>query len=72
MDYDQPVQSNSHTQQPLQPQTCVHEHCPGETELPSSVFQAVHKMSQILQIVLPFKLLNYSFSVGLPGRKRCS
>ena len=38
---DQPVQSHSHAQQPLQPQTCVQEHCPGETGLPSSVFQAV-------------------------------
>ena len=27
----------SHTQQPLQPQTCVQEHCPGETGHPSSV-----------------------------------
>ena len=35
MDNDQPVQSYSHTQQPLQPQTCVQEHCPGETGLPS-------------------------------------
>ena len=42
---DQPVQSHSHAEQPLQPQTCVQEHCPGETGLPSSVFQAVHEMS---------------------------
>ena len=35
---DQPVQSHSHAQQPLQPQTCVQKHCPGETGLPSSVF----------------------------------
>ena len=33
MEGDQPVQSHSHTQQPLQPQTCVQEHCPGETVL---------------------------------------
>ena len=44
---DQPVQS--HTQSPIrtamQPHfTCVLEHCPGETGLPSSVFQAVHEM----------------------------
>ena len=42
---DQPVQSHSHAQQPLQPQSCVQEHCPGETGLPLSVFQAVSKMS---------------------------
>ena len=44
----------------LQPQTCVQEHCPGETGLPLSVFQAVHKMS----LVLPFKVLNYLSIVG--------
>ena len=43
MEGNQPVQSHSHTQQPWQPQTCVQEHCPGETGLPSSVFQAVLK-----------------------------
>ena len=31
MEGDQPVWSHSHAQQPLQPQTCVQEHCPGET-----------------------------------------
>ena len=36
MEGDQPVQCHSHVQQPLQPQTCVQEHCPGETGLPSS------------------------------------
>ena len=45
----------SHAQQPLQPQTCVQEHCPGETGLPLSVFQAVQKMS----LELLFKVLNY-------------
>ena len=40
---DQPVQSHSNAQQPSQAQTCVQEHCPGETGLPSSVFQAVLK-----------------------------
>ena len=40
MEGDQPVQRHSHTQQPLQRQTCVQEHCPGETGLPS-FFQAV-------------------------------
>ena len=43
MQGDQPVQSHSHAQQPLQPQTSVQEHCPGETGLPSSVFQTVLK-----------------------------
>ena len=59
MEGDQPIQSHSHAQQPLQPQTCVQEHCPGETGLPSSVFQAVHEMS---------KVLSYLSSVGLSGR----
>ena len=46
---DQPVQSRGHAQQqPFQPQTCVQEHCPGETGLPSSVFQVVHEISQVL------------------------
>ena len=43
MEGDQPGQSHSQAQQPLQPQTCVQEHCPGEIGLPSSVFQAVLK-----------------------------
>ena len=43
MEGDQPVQSDGYTQQPLQPQTCVQEHCPGETGLPSLVFQTVVK-----------------------------
>ena len=44
MEGDQPFQSHSHAQQPLQPQTCAQEHdCPGETGLPLSVFQAVLK-----------------------------
>ena len=34
---DEPVQSHSHAQQPLQTQSCVQEHCPGETGLPSPV-----------------------------------
>ena len=68
MESDQPVQSHSHAQQPLQPQTCVQEHCPGETGLPSSVFQAVSKIS----LVLLFKVLNYLSRVGLAGRKQCS
>ena len=61
MEGDQPVQSHSHTQQPLQPRTCVQEHCPGETGLPSSVFQAVYKRS----LVLLFKVLNNLSSVYL-------
>ena len=40
---DQQVQSHINSQQPLQPQTCVQEHCPGETGFPSSVFQAIHE-----------------------------
>ena len=43
MEGDQPVQSHSQAPQPLQPHTCVQEHCPGETGLPWSVFQAVLK-----------------------------
>ena len=38
MEGDQPVQSHSHAQQPLQQQTCVQEHCPGETGPPSCPF----------------------------------
>ena len=30
MEGDQPVQSHSHAQQPLQPQACVQEHCPSK------------------------------------------
>ena len=48
MEGDQPFQSHSHAQQPLQPQTCVEEHCPGKTGLPSSLFQAVNKMSLVV------------------------
>ena len=48
MEDDQPVQSHSYAQQPLQPQTCVQEHCPGETGFPSSVFQAVNEMCLLL------------------------
>ena len=40
-------------QQPLQPLTCMPEHCPGKTGLPSSVFQVVLKC---LYIVLLFKV----------------
>ena len=68
MEGDQPVQSHSHAQQPLQPQTSVQEHCPGEAGLPSSVFQTVSEMS----LVLLFLVLNYLSSVGLSGRKQCS
>ena len=46
MEGDQPVQSHSHTQQPLQQQTCVQEHCPGETGLPSSVVQGSMPFTQ--------------------------
>ena len=57
---DQPVQSHSHAQHPLQPQTSVQEHCPGETGLPSSVFKAVSEM----YLILLFKLLNYFIQCG--------
>ena len=30
---NQPFQSHGHTQEPLQPQTCMQGHCPGETGL---------------------------------------
>ena len=57
----QPLQSHSHAQQPLQPQTCVQDHCPGETGLPPSVFlHDVHEMS-----LVHFKVLNYLSNVGL-------
>ena len=68
MEVGQPVQSHSYAQQPLPPQTCAQEHCPGETGFPSSVFQAVRQMS----LVLLFKVLNYLSNVGLSGRKQCS
>ena len=48
MEGNQPVQSHSHAQQPLQPHTFVQGYCPGETVLPSSVFQAIHEMSLVL------------------------
>ena len=60
MEGDQPPQRHRHPQQPLQPQTCVQEHCPRETGPPSSVFQTVSKMS----LVLLFKVMNYLSSVG--------
>ena len=41
MEGDQPAQSHSHAQHPLQSQTCVHAGTgsPGETGLPLSVFR---------------------------------
>ena len=59
MEGDQPVQSHGHAQQPLQPQTCVQEHCPSETGFPLSVFHAVHEMC----LVLLFKALTYPYPV---------
>ena len=64
---NQPVQSHGHAQQPLQPQICVLKHCPGETGLPLSVFQAVSEMSLVL-----LSKVNYLSSVGLSGRRLCS
>ena len=69
MEGHQPIQSHSHAQQPLQPQTCVQEHCPGETDLPSSVFQAVSETSLVL---LSKSWIAYPASAGLSGRKQCS
>ena len=62
MEADQPRQSHSHAQLSLQLQTCVQEHWPDETGLPSPVFQAVLKL---------FKVLKYLSSVDLSGRKQC-
>ena len=61
MEGDQQVQSHNHAQQSLKPQTWVQEHCPGETGLPSSVFQAVFEMSPVLL----FKVLNNLSIVAL-------
>ena len=52
----------------LQPQTCIQEHCLGETGLPSSAFQAVSELS----LVVLFKVLNNLSSVGSSGRKQYS
>ena len=62
---NQPVQSHSHTQQSLQPQTCVQEHCPGETGLPSSVVQAISEMSLVLLSSIQSPELLKSNFVGL-------
>ena len=56
---------------PLQPRTCVQEHCPGETGLPSSVFQAISKMSLEYYMDVLFKVLNYLSNAGLSGRNQC-
>ena len=50
MEGDQSVQSHNHAQQPLQPQTCVHEHCPGETGLSLSSFPVHFEVSLVLLI----------------------
>ena len=55
MEGAQLVQSNSRAQQPLQPQTCVQEHCPGETGLPSSVFQAVSEDGNVCSTCTTFQ-----------------
>ena len=49
MEGDQPVQSHSHAQQPLQPQTCVQAHCPDKTGLPLSVSHYYFSKSWISQ-----------------------
>ena len=68
MEGDQTVKSHSHAQQPLQAQTSVQEHCPGETGLLSSVFQAVSEMSRA---IITFQSPELS-SVGLSRKKQCS
>ena len=62
MEGDQPVQSHSHAQQPLQPLTYVQEHCPGETGHPTSVSRSFWNVSNTI-----FKVLNYLSTVGLFG-----
>ena len=70
MEGDQPVQSHSHEQQPLQPQICVQEHCPGETGSPP--FVSFPGCSQNVSNTT-FQVLNYFISsVSLSGRKNCS
>ena len=65
MEDDQPVQSHSQPQQPLQPQTCVWDHCPGETGL-----RQFSRPFWNVSPILLFKVLNYLSSVGLSGRKQ--
>ena len=65
---EQPVQSHSHVQQPLQPQTCVYRSMVLVKQDPLRQFSSVHEMS----LVLLFKVLNYLSSVGLSGRKQCT
>ena len=48
MEGDQPVQSHSHAQQPLQPQTCVQEHCPVSGLLLGVGFPGHFEMSLVL------------------------
>ena len=62
MEGDQPVQSHSHAQQPLQQQTCVQENYPGETGL---IFQTVwlDYLSQLSQQVgILFSIDSKAFS----------
>ena len=59
MEGDQPVQSHSHTQQPLQPQTCVQENCPGETGLPCQFSSYVNKMSLVLYMYFSKPSITY-------------
>ena len=54
----------------LQPQTCVQEHCPGETGLPSSVFPDILKC--FLVGLLLFKVMNYLPRIFLEGNNAVS
>ena len=66
MDGDQPVQNHSHAHQPLQPQTCVQEHCSSDIGTPFVSFTGRFEMS----LVLLSNVLNYFTSVGYKsGRK---
>ena len=69
MEGDQPVQSHSHTQQPLQSKTCVQEHCPGETGLSSSVSH-IHEMS--LVSTTTFQSPKLLIWCGFIWKKQCS
>ena len=48
--------------QPLQPQTCVQDHCPGETGLALSVFQAIFEIFPITTFQSPELLIQCGFN----------
>lgn len=51
MEGEQPVQRQSHGQQPLKPRTCVLKHCPDETIPLSSFFLDVDIYRQLFKLV---------------------